>query len=402
MAIAIAAAGVAWASTTGARPAGRSLGDTGPTTTLTANCSAARPASFAARAVAGLFETDLTTHRRFEAVRALSVTDPDPVVFAGGDLYLTYQEPDDYLCTRVARVRPGGGPVLQSPWLPLSGPPAVAYGSVWATAYERPNVDDAQVLYRLRPDTLAIERKIPLGTGYNAVTPVASAGAIWLAVSRGTTLGRIDARTGRLSRVSVPGLKKDLSISGLVAGPGDDTLYISAVDQSAARWTQATERFHPATGRFQVVAGNFDFPIVRLIGVTGDLLWVSLMGGNVGHDAPVSAVTMTPIYCAIEGPCTFDGLNGTFAVTTGADLAWMSHAGGWLECAGAPTGSVRATIRVPGFGPITDGYSGKDSATSPLAAGDGYVAVDPQFANPHEDAVGPDIAIFPVDPRCEQ
>jgi hypothetical protein len=125
--------------------------------------------------VAGLFETDLTTHRRFDAVRALSVPDPDPVVFAGGDLYLTYQEPDNYLCTRVARVPPTGGPVLQSPWLPLSGPPAVAYGSVWAMAYEHPNLDDTQVLYQLRPDTLAIERKIPLGTGYNAVTPVASA-----------------------------------------------------------------------------------------------------------------------------------------------------------------------------------------------------------------------------------
>jgi hypothetical protein len=186
-----------------------------------------------------------------------------------------------------------------------------------------------------------------------------------------------------------------------VAGPGGDTLYISARGQTAASWTQATERFHPATGRFEVVAGNFDFPISSLIGVTGDLLWVSLVGGNVGHVAPVSAVTMTPIHCAIEGTCTFDGLNGTFAVTTGANLAWMSHAGGWLECAGAPTGSVRATIRIPGFGPITDGYAGNDSATSPLAAGDGYVAFDAHFANPHEEAVGPGIAIFPLDPRCE-
>ena len=55
-------------------------------------------------------------------------------------------------------------------------------------------------------------------------------------------------------------------------------------------------------------------------------------------------------------------MNGIFEVTTAGSIAWMSHAGGWLECAGGPTGSVRATVRVPGYGPITYGYSGNDSA----------------------------------------
>ena len=68
-----------------------------------------------------------------------------------------------------------------------------------------------------------------------------------------------------------------------------------------------------------------------------------------------------------------------FDVTTAGSIAWMSHAGGWLECAGGSTGSVRATVRVPGYGPITYGYSGNDSGLPFLAVGDGYLAVDAQF-----------------------
>ena len=113
--------------------------------------------------------------------------------------------------------------------------------------------------------------------------------------------------------------------------------------------------------------------------MAGTVLWVYLMGGMMSHAAPASAATMTPLHCSIENTCTFNGLNGTFEVTTAGSLAWMSHAGGWLECAGGPTGSVRATVRVPGYGPITYGYSANDSGLPSLAVGDGYLAVDAQF-----------------------
>jgi hypothetical protein len=70
------------------------------------------------------------------------------------------------------------------------------------------------------------------------------------------------------------------------------------------------------------------------------------MGGMVGHIAPVSTVSLAPIACAISGRlCIFNGFNGTFNVTTGESLAWMSHAGGWLECADGTTGLVRAVPR---------------------------------------------------------
>ena len=149
------------------------------------------------------------------------------------------------------------------------------------------------------------------------------------------------------------------------------------------------------------LASNERFPIVRLIGVAGALLWVYLIGGMMSQAAPASAATMAPIHCSIENTCTFDGVNGTFEVTTAGSLAWMSHAGGWLECAGGPTGSVRATVRVPGYGPITYGFSGKDSAPSFLAVGDGYLAVDAQFRGAHGTDLAPEVAIFPIDPRCE-
>ena len=333
------------------------------------------------------------------AVRALAVDDPDPEVITGGDLYLTYGGGGNYPCTRNARVPLSGGPVVQSAWLDLWAPLTVAYGSVWVLDSPSPKSDD-QILYQLSASTLSIERQIQLGTRFGGWVPAASAGALWLSPSDGTELGRVDARTGRLTIVQLPGFSKGQSVLNVVSGPGDDTLYISAIDQMAAKWSQKTERFHPQTGQFEVAASNYRFPIVRLIGVAGTVLWVWTMGGMMSHAAPASAATMTPLHCSIENTCTFNGLNGIFDVTTAGSLAWMSHAGGWLECAGGPTGSVRATVRVPGYGPITYGYSGNDSGPSSLAVGDGYLAVDAQFHGPHGADLSPEVAIFPVDPRC--
>jgi len=364
-------------------------------------CPAVRPASFASQSVAGLFETDLTTRQRFMAVRALEVDDPDPAVITGGDLYLTYGGGGNYPCTRIARVPLSGGPVVQSAWLDLWAPLTVAYGSVWVLGSPSPKSDD-QILYRLNASALSIERQIQLGTRFGGWVPVASAGALWLSPSNGTELGRVDARTGRLTIVPLPGFSKGQSVLNVISAPGADTLYISAIDQTAARWSQKTERFHPETGQFEVSASNERFPIVRLIGVAGTVLWVWTMGGMMSHAAPTSAATMTPLHCSIENTCTFNGWNGTFDVTTAGNIAWMSHAGGWIECAGGPTGSVRATVRVPGYGPITYGYSGNDSGPSSLAVGDGYIAVDAQFHGPNGSDLAREVAIFPIDPRCER
>ncbi|MGO9962474.1 MAG: hypothetical protein ACLPUG_03465 [Acidimicrobiales bacterium] len=362
-------------------------------------CSAAKPASFAQQSVAGLFETDLTTHQRFKAVRSLAVDNPDLAVIAGGDLFLTYGGEGNSPCTRIARVPLSGGPAVQSAWLNLSSPLTVAYGSVWVLGFPSPKSAD-QILYQLAARTLSVERQIQVGTRFGGWAPAASAGALWLSPSNGTELERVDARTARLTIVQLPGFRKGQSVLDVVSGPGADTLYISAIDQMAATWSQSTERFHPETGQFEVAASNERFPIVRLIGVAGTLLWVWTAGGNMSHVAPASAATMAPLHCSIENTCTFDGLNGIFDVTTAGSLAWMSHAGGWLECAGGPTGSVRATVRVPGYGSITDGYSGNDSGPSSLAVGDGYLAVNAQFRGAHGTDLSPEVAIFPIDPRC--
>ena len=363
-------------------------------------CSAAKPASFAPQSVASLFETDLTTHQRFKAVRALAVDNPDLAVIAGGDLFLTYGGGGNYPCTRIVRVPLSGGPVVQSPWLDLSAPLTIAYGSVWVLGFPGPKSHD-QILYQLTASTLSIERQIQIGTRFGGWAPAAGAGAVWLSPSNGTALGRVDARTGRLTIVQLPGFSKGQSVwDDVVSGPGADTLYISAVDQTSTTWSQKTERFHPQTGQFEVAASKEGFPIVRLIGVAGTVLWVWTMGGMMSHAAPVSAVTMAPLHCSIENTCTFNGLNGIFDVTTAGSIAWMSHAGGWLECAGGSTGSVRATVRVPGYGPITYGYSGNDSGLPFLAVGDGYLAVDAQFRGAHGTDLSPEVAIFPIDPRC--
>ena len=363
-------------------------------------CSSAKPASFAPQPVAGLFETVLTTHQRFKAVRALAVDDPHPAVIVGGNLYLTYDQPGNYICTRIARIPLSGGPVVQSPWRAFSGDLVVAYGEVWITVDTHPDVTNAQVLYELRPATLSIEREISLPSSYDDGGLAASDGAIWIGDLRGTSLGRVDARTGVFTRVPLPRLRKYLSAQWVVAGPGGDTLYVVAVDHLSPTWSEAIEKFHPSTGRYQVVPGNMRFPVEYLVGVTGNLLWASLMGGMAYTVAPASTVTLAPIHCAIEDTCTFGGFNDTFAVTTEGDIAWMSHAGGWLECAGAPTGTVRAKVRIPGYGPMTLGYSEKDSGPSFLAAGDGYLAVDAQFRGPNGTNLAPEIAIFPIDPRC--
>jgi hypothetical protein len=288
---------------------------------------------------------------------------------------------------------------VQSAWLDLWAPLTVAYGSVWVLDSPSPKSDD-QILYQLTASTLSIERQIQLGTRFGGWVPAASAGALWLSPSDGTELGRVDARTGRLTIVQLPGFSKAQSVLNVVSGPGADTLYISAIDQMAAKWSQKTERFHPQTGQFEVAASNYRFPIVRLIGVARTVLWVWTMGGNMSHAAPASAATMTPLHCSIENTCTFNGLNGIFDVTTAGSIAWMSHAGGWLECAGGPSGSVRATVRVPGYGPITYGYSGNDSALPSLAVGDGYLAVNTQFRGPGGTDLSREVAIFPIDPRC--
>jgi hypothetical protein len=262
-----------------------------------------------------------------------------------------------------------------------------------------PKSDD-QILYQLVASTLSIERQIQVGTRFSGQAPAASAGALWLSPSNGAELERVDARTGRRTIVQLRGFRRGQSVWNIVSGPGADTLYISAVDQMAATWSQTTERFHPETGQFEVAASNERFPIVRLIGVAGTVLWVWTMGGMMSHAAPASAATMTPLHCSIENTCTFNGLNGIFEVTTAGSIAWMSHAGGWLECAGGPTGSVRATVRVPGYGPITYGYSGNDSALPSLAVGDGYLAVNTQFRGPGGTDLSREVAIFPIDPRC--
>ena len=381
-----------------ARPGG-SLPIATTSSTAETGCSAAKPASFAPQSVAGLFETDLTTHQRFKAVRALAVDNPDLAVIAGGDLFLTYGGGGNYPCTRIARVPLSGRPVVQSPWLDLSAPLTVAYGSVWVLGSPSPK-SDGQILYQLVASTLSIERQIQVGTRFSGQAPAASAGALWLSPSNGAELERVDARTGRRTIVQLRGFRRGQSVWNIVSGPGADTLYISAVDQMAATWSQTTERFHPETGQFEVAASNERFPIVRLIGVAGTVLWVWTMGGMMSHAAPASAATMTPLHCSIENTCTFNGLNGIFEVTTAGSIAWMSHAGGWLECAGGPTGSVRATVRVPGYGPITYGYSGNDSALPSLAVGDGYLAVNTQFRGPGGTDLSREVAIFPIDPRC--
>jgi len=384
--------------------AGGSLAVATTSGTAETGCSAAKPASFAPQSVAGLFETDLTTHQRFKAVRALAGDDADPVVITGGDLYvtyyLTYDHGNNYVCTRIARIPLSGGPVVQSPWRAFSGDLVVAYGAVWITVDTHPDVTNAQVLYELRPATLSVEREISLPSPYDDGGLAASDGAIWIGDLRGTSLGRVDARTGSFTRVALPGLKKYRSTDQVVAGPGGGTLYVVAADSLSPTWSEAIEAFHPSTGRYQVVAGNMRFPVEGLIGVTGDLLWASLMGGMAYTVAPASTVTLAPIHCAVENVCAFGGFNSTFDVTTDGNLAWMSHAGGWLECAGAPTGTVRAKVRIPGYGPITLGYSEKDSGPSFLAAGDGYLAVDAQFRGPNGTNLAPEVAIFPIDPRC--
>jgi hypothetical protein len=362
-------------------------------------CSAAKSASFAPQAVAGLFETDLTTHQRFKAVRALAVDDPHPAVIVGGNLYLTYDQPGNYVCTRIVRIPLSGGPVVQSPWRAFSGDLVVAYGAVWMTVDTHPDITDAQVLYELRPATLSIEREISLPSSYDDGGLAASDREIWISDLRGTSLGRVDARTGAFTRVPLPGLRKYRS-AGVVAGPGGDALYVVAADPLSPTWSEAIEAFHPSTGRYQFVAGNMQFPVEGLIGVTGDLVWASLMGGMAYQVAPASTATLAPIHCAVEDECDFGDFNSTFDVTTSDGLAWMSHAGGWLECAGAPTGAVRATVRVPGYGPITLGYYEDDSALSFLVAGDGYVAVNAQFRGAGGTDLSPEVAIFPIDPRC--
>jgi hypothetical protein len=317
----------------------------------------------------------------------------------GGNLYLTYDQPGNYVCTRIARIPLSGGTVVQSPWRAFSGDLVVAYGAVWTTVDTHPDITDAQVLYELRPATLSIEREISLPSSYDDGGLAASDGAIWIGDLRGTVLGRVDARTGAFTRVPLPGLQKYRS-AGMVAEPGVDTLFVVAADQLSSTWSEAIEAFHPSTGRYQVVAGNMGFPVESLIGVTGDLLWASLMGGMANQVAPASTATLAPIPCAVEDECTFGDFNSTFEVTTNDGLAWMSHDGGWLECAGAPTGAVRAKIRVPGYGPIALGYYENDSALSFLAAGDGYLAVNTHLRGAGGTELSPEVAIFPIDPRC--
>ena len=50
----------------------------------------------------------------------------------GDNLYLTYGQPGNYICTRIARIPLSGGPVVQSPWRAFSGISVVAYGAVWS------------------------------------------------------------------------------------------------------------------------------------------------------------------------------------------------------------------------------------------------------------------------------
>ena len=403
-AVAMALTLTAW-SISGASAVARPGVSSSPATmsgTAGTGCSAAEPASFAPEQVTDLFETDLATHQRFEAVRALAVVDPHPAVISGGDLYLTYDQPGNYICTRVARIPLSGGPVAQSPWRAFAGSLVVAYGSVWVTVDTHPDVTDAQVLYELRPATLSVEREIPVPSAYDDGDLTAGDGAIWTGDLRGTALGRVDARTGVFTRVPLPGLRKYLWAQGLVAAPGGDTLYVLASNPVSPTWSEAIERFQPSTGRYEVVAGNMRFPVEGLVGVTGNLLWASLLGGMAHEIAPASTVTLAPIHCALENVCAFGGFNATFEVTTDENLAWMSHAGGWLECAGAPSGTIRAKVRIPGYGPMTLGYSEKDSGPSFLAAGDGYLAVDVPLRGPNGTDRAPEVAIFPIDPRCER
>ena len=238
--------------------------------TVETRCSAAKPASFAAERVTDLFETDLTTHQRFEAVHAFAVDDPHPSVINGDYLYLTYDQPGNYICTRIARIPLSGGPVVQSPWRAFSWSLVVAYGLVWVTVETHPDVTNAQVLYELDPATLSIEREISLPSSYDDGDLAASDGAIWIGDLRGTVLGRVDARTGVFTRVPLPGLRKYLSAQAVVAAPGGDTLYVVAVDRLSPTWSEAIEKFQPSTGRYEVVAGNVRFPVECLVGVTGE------------------------------------------------------------------------------------------------------------------------------------
>jgi hypothetical protein len=360
-------------------------------------CAGRTPATFAPLSVTALFETDLTTHQRFRALRAYAVEDAYPVAFVGNDLYLTY---GTYSCDRVAKVPLSGGRVVQSPWLALDSL-QVAYGAVWVVVnVPHGTSNSAAALVQLSSETLSVERTIAIPSTYNDGELAASDGAIWLPANTGPRLLRVDARSGEQTPVLLPGMAHDLTIGGLVAGSGGSLLYVNGLNQNSARWNQETERFVPATRQFEVVRGTLGFAITGLIGVAGNRLWVSTMGGMVSHAAPISTVTLLPSRCATYGSCTFNGFNGIFSVTTGPNLAWMTHAGGWLECADSSSRFPRATVRIPGFGPITGGYSGNDSAPSPVAARGNYLAVDAQFRSSNPGRTSSELAIFPVDPRC--
>ena len=345
----------------------------------------------------GLVEVDVGTHRRFDPIRVLPLDNPLATTIAGGFVYVSYMPPGQKVGFQVARINPKTGAVVRSAWFPgdnYNQPPVVAYGSVWVVT----GLCKFQVV-RMNQVTLAVTMTTPIPQHLNNSYLVPNDGALWLASEVSASLARLNPRTGHISRVLLPEMAPDSQVVGITSDSGSDFLYISVINQNVAH-SQTTERFDPITGSFFIVPTP-PFELTRVLGVTGDILWVIQGGGMVTHFAPFSTASLAPLSCTRAVTCALAGFNGAVDGNVEDGIFAFEHIGGiegrpgslLLDCIGGPRVSTVARLQLPSDFPIP----GRSSLPSVLLAlGDCYLVT---FATVGTDS-GSGVAIFPLDPRC--
>jgi hypothetical protein len=275
---------------------------------------------------------------------------PQVAVTATG-LYVSWQvsRPGSVVRSELARVDEASGRVEAARRLGAAFEQAVlAAGALWV-AVSTGSTPAAQTLLRLNPETLKLTGRWRVGTGgdqpWAAQVLVIAGGGLW--VVSGNRLLHLSLPDGKVTAsITLPGAASS-DLSANAAG----TILIVGEADSGGRGT--VQRRDPTTGALLASHPMMGVSAPDVAGPIGSAVWVSEATGMMGYVQRLDAATMTAEGSACtEGGTTSTCVEGTNDVRArlAGGLLWITQiAGGKVRnyCADPLTGRRLAPIELP-------------------------------------------------------
>jgi hypothetical protein len=275
---------------------------------------------------------------------------PQVAATAAG-LYVAWQvsRPGSVVRSELARVDEASGRVEAARSLGAAFEQAVlAAGALWV-AVSTGSTPAVQMLLRLNPDTLDLTGQWRTGTGgwprWAAQVIVVAGGGLW--VAGGNRLLHLSLPGGTVTAsIALPGAAS----SDLSANAAGTVLIVGEADSGGRG---AVQRRDPTTGALLASFPMMGVSAPAVAGPVGSAVWISESSGMMGYVQRLDAATMTAwgSTCRDGGTTTtcVEGTNGVTARLAGG-LLWITQiAGGPARnyCASPVTGREIAPIELP-------------------------------------------------------